>query len=179
MRKFFILTLMLVMIAGFSLCQAAVSPDRMSAGGVYIGQKMTDVLAIYGKPISSDSEDVHAVFRHTEHYCKYGQFGTIFDVVIGSRLGQPLETGSVIAIRVSGNNGVSTKDGIKVGTPIGEVKRLLGKPNSETKEFLSYSEFDNKFPCQWMRFYTKNGVVTSYMILNEWHDGHFFSVMRK
>ena len=43
MKKILTLSLMLLMIAGFSVCQAAITVDRMTAGGVYIGQNLTEV----------------------------------------------------------------------------------------------------------------------------------------
>ena len=167
MKKLLTLTLMLLLILGFSVCQAFVPRDRMTAGSVYLDQEMTNVIAIYGRPVSIETESGRIPFPHTIHHCKYGQFGTTFDVIVAVKFGQKaVEPGSVAAIKVSGNNGISTKDGIKVGTPINEVKRILGKPDGETKERLSYYEFLNDASYS-MHFDVKNGVVASYWILND------------
>ena len=165
MRKLFSLALMLVMISGFSVCQASISADRMSAGGVYIGQKIADVIAIYGRPVSIETKQCIAPFTHTEYTYKYGQYGTTFDVVAS---GKSAATGNVIYIKVSGNNGISTKDGIKVGTSVSEMKRILGKPSGETKERIHYNESDNTDFSNSMLFFIRNGVIVSYSLLSSW-----------
>ncbi len=167
MKRIFTLSLMLLMIAGFSVCQAFISRDRMTAGDVYPGQKMNKVIEIYGRPVSTETVSGRIPFPHTVHNCKYGQFGTTFDVIVGTKFGEKsAEAGSVAAIKVSGNNGIATKDGIRVGTSVSEVKRILGKPDYETKDSLSYYESNNDASYS-MKFFIKNGAVTSYRILND------------
>lgn len=157
MKKVFALTLMLLMIASFSVCQASISPDRMNAGGIFLGQSLSEVVSIYGKPVSTQRiESLHKEFRYL-----YGRYGTTFDVTFnGKTAGREF----VIAIRVAGNNGIATSDGIKVGTPVSEVKRILGKPDKENAGSLVYSENKKDWILKMMRFDIKNNAVVSYSV---------------
>lgn len=157
MKKLFSLVIMLLMILGFSVCQASISSDRMNAGGIFLGQGLSEVVSIYGKPVSTQRiESLHKEFRY-----QYGRYGTTFDVTFnGKTAGREF----VIAIRVGGNNGIATSDGIKVGTSVSEVKRILGKPDKENADSLIYSEQKKDWIMKMMRFDIKNNAVASYSV---------------
>ena len=162
MRKMFSLALMLVLISGFSVCQA-ISGNRINAGGIYIGQSMSEVVSIYGKPVSSSSQQIVAGHRHTETVYKYGRFGTTLNVIFdGNR---------VSFVLVAGNNGIATSDGIKVGTPVSEVKRILG-PGREWKanggHQISYEQDDppKGYLRQSIIFNIENNKVKEYRLWN-------------
>ena len=161
MRKIFTLTLMLLMMAGFSVCQA-ISASHINAGGIYIGQSRSEVVSIYGKPASSNSQQITAGYRHTETKYEYGQFGTTFTILFeGDRVG---------LVTVSGNNGIATSDGIKVGTLISEVKRILGpvRELKDGKHRIIYEQDDAPagYLPQSITFYFENNKVSMYRIWN-------------
>ena len=161
MKKIFTISLMLLMIAWFSVCHA-LSANHMNAGGVYIGQSRTEVVSIYGKPSSSSSQQITAGARHTETKYEYGKFGTTFTILFeGDRVG---------LVTVSGNNGIATSDGIKVGTHVSEVKRILG-PGREFKDGkhrIIYEQDDTPagYLPQTMTFYFENNKVSMFRIWN-------------
>ena len=162
MRKVFSLSLMLMLISSFSVCQA-ISGNRINAGGIYIGQSMSEVVSIYGKPISSSSRHIVAGHRHTETVYEYGRFGTTFNVIFDGN--------NVSFVLVAGNNGIATSDGIKVGTPVSEVKRILG-PGHEWKgngkHQISYEQNDppKGYLPQSIIFYIENNKVKEYRLWN-------------
>lgn len=159
MRKIVSFALMLVMVAGFSVCQA-ISPDRINAGGIYPFQSLQEVVSIYGQPVSVKKEEIRAGFKHTNVTYQYGRYGTTFDVTfVGNK---------VMGVHVAGNNGIATSDGIKVGTPLSEVKRILGKggevktPDGRLR--ISYSQDLIKDPIRSLMFFIKNNKVESYIV---------------
>lgn len=159
MKRFFSLVLMLLMISGVAVCHA-ISPDRINAGGVYPFQSLQEVVSIYGQPVSVKKEEVRAGFKHTNVIYQYGRYGTTFNVTfVGDK---------VMGVHVAGNNGIATSDGIKVGTPLSEVKRILG-PGREWKTpdgrlRISYSQDLIKDPVRGMFFFIKNNKVESYIV---------------
>lgn len=162
MKKLLSFVLMIILLSGFSICQA-ISPNRMNAGGIYIFQSLSEVEAIYGKPVSVKSEQVNAGFRHTNTIYEYGRYGTTFKIIfVGNK---------VMYIRVAGNNGIATSDGIKVGTPLSEVKRILGPGKEITNgsssfgsHQISYRQDELRDPLRMMIFYIKNNKVDSYIV---------------
>ncbi len=155
MKKLFSSTLLSLLLAGFSVCQA-ISPDRMNAGGVYIDQGLPEVVAIYGEPVSAKTEQVEAGFRHTQIIYEYGRNGTTFNITFVNE--------RVKRIYVAGNNGIATSDGIKVGTPLSEVKRILGpgkdiKSEDGTKHRVLYQLEEPGDPDGSLNFYIKDNKV--------------------
>lgn len=160
MKKLFSFVLMLVLISGFSVCQA-ISGNRINAGGIYIGQSMSEVVSIYGKPVSSNSKEITAGHRHTETTYEYGRFGTTFKIMFDGN--------KVNFVEVAGNNGIATSDGIKVGTPLSEVKRILGTGHEwkgNGKHQISYEQHDapKGFARQSIIFYIENNKVKMYRL---------------
>ncbi|MBQ9572938.1 MAG: hypothetical protein IJR22_06060 [Acidaminococcaceae bacterium] len=155
MIKIFLLSLMLALISSFSVCQA-LSPERMTAGGIYILQRKADVIAIYGQPVKITKNKIVAGHPHTDYIYEYGRHGTTFSICLRNDF-------EVSHIHVAGNNGIATKDGIKVGTPVSAVKSILGKPDVESKDTLWYYEPNKGMPMS-MQIIVKNNVVESYRI---------------
>ena len=162
MKKLLSFVLMMALLLSFSICQA-ISPNRMNAGGIYIFQSLAEVEAIYGKPVSVKTEQVNAGFRHTNTIYEYGRYGTTFKIIfVGNK---------VMSIRVAGNNGIATSDGLKVGTPLSEVKRILGPGKEITNggsgfgsHQISYRQDELRDPLRMMIFYIKNNKVDSYIV---------------
>ena len=157
MRKIFSLVLILLMIAGFSVCQATISADRLNAGGVYLGQSMSDVVSIYGQPTSKFKEEACDDLEDTYIWNN----GKIDLTVMFFK-------GIVFEIRVF-KDGISTSDGIHVGMPVSDVKRILGTPDKETlpdkaqrmRHVISYRDSTK---TNGMLFIMENGIVTEYHI---------------
>lgn len=159
MRKIFSLALTLLMISGFAICHA-IPPERINAGGIYPFQSLQEVVSIYGQPVSVKKEEVRAGFRHTNVTYQYGRFGTTFNITfVGDK---------VMSVHVAGNNGIATSDGIKVGTPLSEVKRILGKGNEwktpDGKLRICYQQDLMKDPLRELMFFIKNNKVESYIV---------------
>ena len=154
MRKIFSLALMVLMVAGFSVCQATISPDRMNAGGVYLGQSISEVVSVLGQPVDKFKEEGDST-SDTYLWCSDKSFAVLFS------------NGIARDIRVLGNNGISTSDGIKVGMPISEVKRILGTPDAEStaQEYFSQSmTYKDHAKQKTLHFIIENDVVKSYSI---------------
>ena len=150
----------MLLFAGFSACQA-ISTTRINAGGIYPDQSVSEVVSIYGQPVSVEKEEVRAGFRHTNVTYKYGRFGTTFNVTfIGNRVSH---------ITVAGNNGIATSDGIKVGTPLSEIKKLFGRPRVEEPRkdgttFVLYVQDEYRDPQRRLYFFIRNNKVEAYSV---------------
>ena len=158
MKKLFTFVLLAVMISVFSVCHA-ISPEKMKVGGIYIYQSLPEVVSIYGEPVSKKTEQAEAGFRHVQKIYEYGCNGTTFNITFVND--------KVYRILVSGNNGIATSDGIKVGASLSEIKRLLG-PGTEirskdgTRCRLWYAEDGaTEDPIRKLNFYLKDNKVES------------------
>ena len=109
----------------------------MSLGGVYIGMPKDALIAMYGQPVSVDI-----------NILKYGRSGTTFDIYCGDVVG---------SITVSGNNGVSTPAGVKVGTTYEDVLRLQGTPTCDLFRDASYNSvsYESEDGTRELYFYFK------------------------
>lgn len=159
MRKIFSLVLVLLMIAGFSVCQATISADSLNAGGVYVGQSMSDVVSIYGQPTSKFKEDGNDNLQDTYTW-KNEKIGL---AVLFFR-------GIAYEIRVS--NGISTPDGIHAGMSVSDVKRVLGTPDKETEPNKAYRmrqvlDYRDSTKVNGILFVIENGVVNYYKIFGK------------
>ena len=159
MRKIFSLVLVLLMIAGFSVCQATISADSLNAGGVYVGQSMSDVVSIYGQPTSKFKEDGNDNLQDTYTW-KNEKIGL---AVLFFR-------GIAYEIRVS--NGISTSDGIHAGMSVSDVKRVLGTPDKETEPNKAYRmrqvlDYRDSTKVNGILFVIENGVVNYYKIFGK------------
>ena len=159
MRKIFSLVLVLLMIAGFSVCQATISADSLNAGGVYVGQSMSDVVSIYGQPTSKFKEDGNDNLQDTYTW-KNEKIGL---TVLFFR-------GIAYEIRVS--NGISTSDGIHAGMSVSDVKRVLGTPDKETEPNKAYRmrqvlDYRDSTKVNGILFVIENGVVNYYKIFGK------------
>lgn len=159
MRKIFSLVLVLLMIAGFSVCQATISADSLNAGGVYVGQSMSDVVSIYGQPTSKFKEDGNDNLQDTYTW-KNEKIGL---TVLFFR-------GIAYEIRVS--NGISTPDGIHAGMSVSDVKRVLGTPDKETEPNKAYRmrqvlDYRDSTKVNGILFVIENGVVNYYKIFGK------------
>ena len=137
---------------------AKVSSTDFVAGGVYIGQPVSEVVSIYGMPIS-----VRPAAGKGEIY-SYGQYGTVFDIRTSGR-----ET--VEGVISSGNNGVATKGGIKYGSHINQIKAAYGTP-----DFQGYNKYNGNYVIEYNYNPSKNySLVLHFDIKNEWVIGFYLN----
>ena len=159
MRKIFSLVLVLLMIAGFSVCQATISADSLNAGGVYVGQSMSDVVSIYGQPTSKFKEDGNDNLQDTYTW-KNEKIGLTVLFFRG------------IAYEIRVYNGISTPDGIHAGMSVSDVKRVLGTPDKETEPNKAYRmrqvlDYRDSTKVNGILFVIENGVVNYYKIFGK------------
>lgn len=109
-----------------SICSATLPKEQMALGGITIRMPKDSVIAMYGQPVSVD-----------QYGFKYGRYGTQFDINFISGL-------EVYGVFVSGNNGIATPAGIKVGMSYSDVIRLLGKPDWQGKGEVMYIHYEGE-----------------------------------
>ena len=119
LKKLFVLSLATVFITVSVPCFAQLPKEDMVVGGLYIGQKFSEVMEMYGRPsgIMKETEDPGRVFSFTE------ENGTEFNVhIIDDR---------VAGVELFGKNSLSTKAGIRIGSTVKNVKRAYGNPDDQ------------------------------------------------
>ena len=105
MKKMLLALLMALSIA--SVADARIAENRIAIGGLYPGQTVSQVEAIYGKPVRVSGD------AKTTYYSYNQSNDTEFEVCF--------RNGVVSHIRISGNNGIATADGIKIGSTKDDV----------------------------------------------------------
>ena len=119
LKKLFVLSLATIFITVSVPCFAQLPKEDMVVGGLYIGQKFSEVMEMYGRPsgIMKETEDPGRVFSFTE------ENGTEFNVhIIDDR---------VAGVELFGKNSLSTKAGIRIGSTVKNVKRAYGNPDDQ------------------------------------------------
>ena len=138
MKKILILSILLLLSA--ATANARIADERIALGGVYVGQSVSEVDAIYGKPADISRSKANVAVM----YYNYRNNGTNFHISFLNNI--------VTDVNVEGNNGIATPDGIKVGTPKEEVLKILGSPDGYEKgaqtpdhAFLWYNRASGNF----------------------------------
>ncbi len=153
MKKITVLLAFCLVFLISSLCSAAnitlLPKEQVALGGITIRMSKDAVISMYGQPVSDGN-----------FVLKYGRYGTQFDIQYSTNAAAWVHT-----VTVSGNNGIATPAGIKVGTPYSDVIRLLGKPhhvfNQQQINLAYYGEND----CGDLLFSIENGIVTEIRLL--------------
>ena len=99
-------------------CFAKMTKEDMVVGGLYIGQRYSEVMDIYGRPsgIMKETEEQGRVFSFIDN-------GAEFNVRIVND--------HVAGVEVFGKNTISTKAGIRIGATVKEVRKTYGEPDEE------------------------------------------------
>jgi len=151
-KKLFIAAIVALVTTMAGTCLAQITKEEMSAGGVFIGQKYADVIAVHGQPARKENYS-HMVLKNCTRY-SYGKDGAVFDIIVSNT------NNEVGAIYIKGDSGISTKAGIKINSTRDEVKAAYGKPDSEDKDLVSYvNAMDRNWGIQ-LRLYMEGDRVT-------------------
>ena len=136
MRKILLITMLLLSFA--SIAFAKISDEHFAIGGIYVGQSISQVKAIYGEPVKTD------VFQDYK-YCKYAKNDTKFNIRFKSNI--------VDYVYVEGNNGIATVDGIKVGSAKEDIIKTYGQPDFHERGGSNKTHPDSEF----IRYYPTSG----------------------
>ena len=152
MKKF--LCILVIFLFIMTSVNAQTTKEDFCASGIYIGQPVSDVVAIYGYPLKIEPAAGKGYFY------MYGQYDTVFNIHSYDR--------NIVSGFVSkGNNGSATKSGIKYGSSLNDVLNIYGKP--DIKRFdrngnyvIEYEYHNSKFNVWVLRFEFKNNWVVGY-----------------
>lgn len=98
-------------------CFARISISDLSIGGVYLNQNFSEVLSIYGPPVS---ERTPAGFGKIYSFARGA---TVFDIHV-------TRTNVVKGVTIFGNNGLALdSSGIKYGSTLDDVIKYYGYPD--------------------------------------------------
>ena len=131
-----VLLALLLSLSVVSVADAKVSEDRIAIGGIQAGQTPAQVVAVYGEPVSRSGND----------YWFYNKTGsTSFEIRFVNN--------AVHHVRTSGNTGLATPDGIKVGSSKDDIINAYGQPDMYEKGGGFKTHPDSYF----YRYYPTNG----------------------
>ncbi len=97
-------------------CDARIRDEQIALGGIYPGCPFSEVVRIYGEPDEAERKEIPNAHKEGTKY-RYVDLATIFVT----------DEGMVYSVGCSNDNGLSTPDGIKVGTDLNTVKNVYGK----------------------------------------------------
>lgn len=162
MRKMLLITMLLLSFA--SIAFARIDRAELSAGGVSIGQKFSDVTAVYGQPVQKKPYGV--MIMRNGSICSFAGKWAGFEVLVNNN------TGEVAGMFIR-NSDISTIAGIKIGATLDNVKAVYGKPDSDIKTgpvpFIGYiCEFEKNIGVQMSFYYDSNSVVK--IDMQPWYD---------
>lgn len=156
MRKILLITMLLLSFA--SIAFAKISDEHFAIGGIYVGQSISQVKAIYGEPVKTNGFQDFRIFE-------YAKNDTRFTIRFKNNI--------VDSVNVAGNNGIATADGIKVGSTKDELLKTYGQADYycrgiDAPKQHPDSEFIRYFPTSgrniWLNFEVRYGKVLNFDI---------------
>ena len=135
---------------------AQITNESFSVGNVYLGQNFKEVIAMYGLPLKeSPAAGTGSIFS----FCKNGK---IFDVRVSKQ-------SSVEGIRIEGDSGIKTVDGIGINSSLKDVYITYGKPDKErfnyNNNYLAIYSIQPSPNSVWeLSFETKSNLVVAILI---------------
>ena len=116
-RKLVVAVILSLLMFTDAVCFARISISDLSIGGVYLNQNFSEVISIYGWPIS---ERIPAGYGKIYSFARGA---SIFDIHV-------TRTNIVKGVTVAGNNGLALdSSGIKYGSSLDEVINYYGYPD--------------------------------------------------
>ena len=128
MRKILLITMLLLSFA--SIAFAKISDEHFAIGGIYVGQSISQVKAIYGEPVKTNGFQDFKIFE-------YAKNDTEFNIGFKSNI--------VDYVSVAGNNGIATADGIKVGSAKEDIIKTYGQPDFHERGGRNKTHPDSEF----------------------------------
>ena len=122
-----------------SVADAKIAEDRIAIGGIHPDHTISDVTAVYGKPVKAQT------YGNVTYY-DYASNGTTFQVMF--------DNGIVKNIRVVGNNGLATPDGLKIGSLKEDVVKAYGQADLY---YLSKDAPKQHPDSEFFRYFSANG----------------------
>ena len=130
MRKNLVLLIFVFLFLFSTVCSAAslLPKEQIAIGGITIGMPLSDVQAMYGKPFKV----VQAYGGYQTHLYSTDERGVV-DFGMSYTPKQLID-----GVSISGNKGLSTPAGVKIGMTYSEVVQLLGEPYYIEKGTIGY-----------------------------------------
>ena len=142
-RKLVVAVILSLFVFTSDACFARISTSDLSIGGVYLNQNFSDVISIYGQPLSE---------RYPAGYGKIYSFArgaSLFDIHV-------TRTNVVKGVTVLGNNGLALDtSGIKYGSTLNNVIQYYGYPDHS-----STFKADNGQIILVLNYFIRNQSVT-------------------
>ncbi len=132
-----------------------ISLERISIGGLRLGDTREEVKKIYGEPSSSVTKYV----QMNEDYVETWKYG---DSLI-----LKFYHGYLNGIRVSKGSSLATPDGLKVGMDESMIQKVYGEPwVNNQRGFFPYSSLDKS--C-WLLIRTEDGIINTITVSYSWN----------
>lgn len=119
-RKLMLAVVICLSMFTSGVCFARISVSDLSIGGVYLNQKFSDVISIYGKPVR---ERIPAGYGKIYSFARGA---SIFDIHV-------TRDNVVKGVTICGNNGLAMdSSGIQYGSSLNDVIKYYGYPDQTT-----------------------------------------------
>ena len=118
LRRLIAAALLTISLAATGICFAFDQSD-MNIGGIYLGQPMADVIAMYGQPIAKEPsapKGLSLIFVKNGGKFRVGDVDTVDSVTVWAD---------------SAAAGLATKAGIKLGSTVDDIFNAYGTPSSD------------------------------------------------
>lgn len=118
LRRLIAAALLTISLATTGICFAFDQSD-MNIGGIYLGQPMADVIAMYGQPIAKEPlppKGINFVFVKNGGKFRVGDVDTVNRVTVRAD---------------SAAAGLATKAGIKLGSTVDDIFNAYGTPSED------------------------------------------------
>lgn len=144
----------------------AITKEDLKAGGLYIGQSFSEVVALYGEPsnespLAGGPGGLVVTFKQSDS-----------DKIIIYTGRQKNSVWNFFIL----NKNISTNAGIRLGSTLNDIKQAYGTPNKEyddirqnkkTYHLVSYTLPKDEYSQYYLKFELENGRVVEYYIGTE------------
>lgn len=122
MTKKKILTLFLLLVVN-TMARAEISNERISIGGIKIGDNVQKVIKIFGEPNNIIKKIQYNSDTKKEYEFKNLYYNDTFEIYCSDDI--------VTRVILSGKNDITTFDGLKIGDSKEQMIKKYGKPTAE------------------------------------------------
>ena len=125
-KRFFVLFLLFLLLVVNNMAYADISNDKMSIGEIKIGDNSQKVIKIFGEPKSIIKKIQYNSDTNKDYEFKNLYYNDTFEVYCADDI--------VTRVILSGENGITTFDGIKIGDSKEQMIKKYGKKYAEIPE---------------------------------------------